>query len=69
MPNVDLDTLEPMDDIGNVVGDHAIAARRGVVLPTHPLRVIWDWFLIVFVIYSAFTVPLQMCFTLSLIHI
>ena len=55
------DLLEEHDDVG-VLGDHSIAFRRGVVLPYHPLRTVWDWFLIIFVVYSAYTVPLQMCF-------
>lgn len=43
-------------------GIEVIAWRRYVVLPTHPARSAWDWALILLVIYTALSVPLEICF-------
>lgn len=43
-------------------GLELIARRKRVVLPTHPYRIAWDWALIVFVLYSAVSVPMEVCF-------
>ena len=31
-----------------------------VVMPNHPARTVWDYFLIVFVLYSSITVPMSL---------
>ena len=56
----------------DAIGDETSGAREAswgqlktcIVLPNNPVKVVWDWFLIIFVLYSSFTVPIQICFTL-----
>lgn len=44
---------------------HTAALRSCIVLPNNPYRIVWDWFLVVFVLWTCFTVPVQICFASS----
>ena len=58
--------VRPTDDMHTMDRDfeglELVARRMWIILPTHPFRVAWDWVLIVCVLYSAITVPLEVCF-------
>ncbi len=43
-------------------GIDKIAMRQYIVLPTNPWRSAWDWVLILLVIYSSLSVPMEICF-------
>lgn len=40
-------------------GLEMIAKRMWIILPSQPFRIAWDWILIIFVLYSAITVPME----------
>ena len=65
----------PSDGMGETAlerefeGIDSIARRMYVVLPTHPKRLAWDWVLIFAVLYSALTVPMDVCFVFEKVAI
>jgi hypothetical protein len=42
-------------------GYELIARRMWVILPSSWFRVVWDWVLILFVLYNLVFIPLEMC--------
>lgn len=43
-------------------GYEIIARRMGVLLPSNWFRVVWDWVLILFVLYNLVSLPVEICF-------